>query len=77
MRAILSSVQRRFGTTLLYAPLAGHLLATLVIGFGFVIPGSPIEGINIYTLGFLGAVLGFIPAYVSGIAIAKRLRKDG
>lgn len=56
----------------LYVPLAAHVAPTLVIGFGFVIPGSPIDGINAYTIGFLGAVLGFIPAYAAGIAIAKR-----
>jgi hypothetical protein len=60
---------------LLYAPLVGHVAPTLIIGFGFVIPGSPIEGINTYTIGFLSAVLGFIPAYVAGVAIATRLPK--
>ena len=59
----------------LYAPLVGHVVPTLVIGFGFVIPGSPIDGVNTYTIGFLSAVLGFIPAYVAGIAIAKRLKE--
>ena len=59
----------------LYAPLAGHIVPTLIIGFCFVIPGSPIEGINTYTLGFLAAVLGLIPAYTTGVAIAKRSRK--
>lgn len=56
----------------LYAPLAAHVAPTLVVGFGFVIPGSPIEGVNAYTIGFLGAVLGFVPAYAAGIAIARR-----
>jgi ABC-type Fe3+ transport system permease subunit len=59
----------------LYAPLIGHVVPTLIIGFGLVIPGSPIDGINTYTIGFLSAVLGFIPAYVAGIAIAIRWRK--
>lgn len=58
----------------LYAPLVGHVVPTLVIGFGFVIPGSPIEGVNTYTIGFLSAVLGFIPAYVAGVAIARRIK---
>lgn len=57
-----------------YAPLVGHVVPTLVIGFGFVIPGSPIEGVNTYTIGFLSAVLGFIPAYVAGITIARRIK---
>lgn len=58
-----------------YAPLAGHVVPTLVIGFCFVIPGSPIEGINAYTIGFPGTVLGFIPAYAAGVAIAKRAER--
>ena len=57
-----------------YAPLVGHVVPTLVIGFGFVIPGSPIEGVNTYTIGFLSAVLGFISAYVAGIIIARRAK---
>lgn len=57
---------------LVYAPLAGHVVSTLIIGFGFVIPDSPIEGANPYTLGFLGAVLGFIPAYAASVTIARR-----
>jgi hypothetical protein len=36
-----------------------------------VIPGSPIEGVNQYTIGFASAVLGFIPAYVAGLRIAR------
>lgn len=57
---------------LAYVPLAGHVAPTLIIGFGFIIPGSPIDGVNSYTLGFLGAILGFIPAYAAGITIARR-----
>lgn len=59
---------------LLYVPLIGHVVPTLIIGFGYVIPGSPIEGVNTYTIGFLAAVLGFVPAYVAGIAIARRIK---
>jgi hypothetical protein len=64
---------RKWYAALAYVPLAGHVIPTLVIGFGFVIPGSPIEGVNTYTIGFLSAILGFIPAYVAGVAIAKRI----
>ncbi len=59
----------------LYAPLIGHIVPTLVVGFGFIIPGSPIEGVNIYTIGFLSTVVGFIPVYVAGIAISKRMNR--
>lgn len=60
----------------LYAPLAAHVLSTLLIGFGVVIPASPIDGVNVYTLGFLSAVLGFVPAYVVGVSIARRLERE-
>lgn len=66
---------QRWRAWALYVPLVGHVVPTLVIGFGFVIPGSPIEGINTYTIGFASAVLGFIPAYVAGVAIATRWPK--
>ena len=36
-----------------FMPLLGFVLPTLVIGFGFVIPGSCIAGINQLTMGFL------------------------
>lgn len=55
---------------LLYAPLALHVLPTLVIGYGFVLPQSPIAGVNQYTIGFALAVLGFIPAYIAGVRLA-------
>ncbi len=56
----------------IYAPLAFHVVPTLVIGYGFVIPNSVIAGVNELTLGFLAAVLGFIPSYVVGIRLARR-----
>lgn len=56
---------------LLYLPLALHVVPTLVIGFGFVLPASPIAGFNQYTIGFAVAVLGFIPSYVAGIGLAR------
>ena len=57
----------------LFAPLLAHVVPTLVIGFGIVIPNSPIAGWNVYSLGFLTAVLGFVPAYLAGVALARRL----
>lgn len=69
-------VAQRWRALFIYVPLGGHVVPTLVIGFGFVIPGSPIEGINTYTIGFLSAVLGFIPAYVAGVAITTRWPKS-
>jgi len=71
-----ANLRRRYANVLLYVPLAAHVVPTLVIGFGFVIPCSPIQGVNTYSLGFLGAVLGFIPAYVAGTTIARRIGKE-
>lgn len=55
-----------------WLPLAAHVLPTLFIGFGIVIPGSCIEGLNQYTIGFLLAVAGFVPAYAAGLALGRR-----
>lgn len=63
------------GRWIAYLPLASHVVPTLVIGFGFVIPGSPIEGWNAYTLGFLATVFGFIPAYAAGLSLVRRAKR--
>lgn len=57
---------------LVYAPLLLHVLPTLAIGLGIVIPGSCIAGVNQFTIGFAAAVLGFVPAYVAGVLLAQR-----
>jgi SAM-dependent methyltransferase len=54
-----------------YGPLVLHVVPTLIIGLGFVIPNSCIAGLNPLSLGFAAATLGFIPAYLAGIAIAR------
>lgn len=66
--AVSSTFRKR---ALLYAPLALHVLPTLVIGYGFVLPHSPIAGANQYTIGFAFAVLGFIPSYIAGVRLAR------
>jgi hypothetical protein len=57
---------------LVYAPLLLHVLPTLVIGLGIIIPGSCIAGVNQFTIGFAAAVLGFVPAYVAGVLLEQR-----
>lgn len=57
---------------LAYAPLLLHVIPTLAIGFGIVIPRSCIAGVNQLTIGFAATVLGFIPAYVAGVRLAQR-----
>jgi hypothetical protein len=49
-----------------YLPLVGHVIPTLVIGYGIVIPRSCIAGLNELTIGFGLSVLGTCVAYVLG-----------
>ena len=53
--------------------LLSHLVPAVVIGFGFVIPGSCIAGINQHTLGFISSLVGFIPTFYFGVYLARRL----
>jgi hypothetical protein len=53
-----------------YAPLLEHVLPTLVIGYGIVIPRSCIAGWNDLTIGFGASVAGTCVAYVLGQRIA-------
>ena len=62
-----------------YAPLAGFVLPTVVIGYGFVIPRSCIAGWNELTVGFAATVAGACLTYVAGLRLAarERSRRDG
>lgn len=55
-------------------PLMGFLIPTIIVGYGFVIPRSPIAGINQFTVGFGSALLGATIAYWQGVRCA--LRRD-
>jgi hypothetical protein len=48
-------------------PLFAFLLPTLVIGYGVVIPYSPIAGVNSLTIGFGTTLPGACFAYLAGI----------
>jgi ABC-type Fe3+ transport system permease subunit len=50
-----------------FLPLVGFVVPTIVIGYGFVIPNSPIAGINTLTIGFGSTILGACAAYVTGM----------
>ena len=54
------------------APLAGFVLPTAVIGYGFVIPRSCIAGVNELTIGFATTILGACVTYLVGIRAAVR-----
>jgi ABC-type Fe3+ transport system permease subunit len=50
-----------------FLPLLGFAVPSLLIGFGFVIPGSCIEGVNNLTVGFASTVVGAAVTYWLGI----------
>lgn len=50
-------------------PLFAFALPTLLMGYGVVIPNSPIAGINFLTIGFGTTILGACFAYLAGIQI--------
>ncbi len=53
-------------------PLIGFIVPTAVIGFGFVIPGSCIAGVNEHSVGFASALVGACVTYVFGVRQALR-----
>jgi len=54
-----------------FIPLAGFVVPTVVIGYGFVIPRSCIAGWNELTVGFATTVLGACLTYVAGVRMAS------
>lgn len=69
----LATPQGRRNLGLLTLVLLSHIIPTVVIGFGFVIPGSCIAGINEHTLGFISSIVGYIPTFYFGVYLARRL----
>jgi ABC-type Fe3+ transport system permease subunit len=59
------------------AILLSHIIPTLVIGFGFVIPGSCIDGVNEQTLGFIASLVGFVVTYACGVSMAWKFGRWG
>jgi len=55
-----------------FAPLAGFVLPTVLIGYGVVIPRSCIAGWNELTVGFGATILGACITYVAGLRVAAR-----
>lgn len=56
----------------LWLPLVMFAIPTVVIAYGFVIPGSCIAGFNALTFGFGTTILGACMAYVAGVRSALR-----
>jgi hypothetical protein len=57
-----------------FVPLLGFVAPTLLIGYGLVIPGSCIAGINQLSVGFATTVLGSCVAYWLGIRLVLEER---
>lgn len=57
-----------------FYPLLGFVLPALVIGYGFVIPGSCIAGVNGQSVGFGTTLLGACLTYLVGIRTILRSR---
>lgn len=55
-----------------FAPLAGFVLPTVLIGYGVVIPRSCIAGWNELTVGFGATVVGACLTYWAGLRLAAR-----
>ena len=56
-----------------YLPLLGHVVPTLVIGYGWVIPRSCMTGWNELSAGFGLSVIGTCLAYVFGQRAMSRV----
>jgi len=60
-----------------YLPLVGHVVPTLAIGYGLMIPRSCIAGWNVLTVGFGASVLGTCVAYALGLHLAATRDANG
>lgn len=57
-----------------FFPLAGFVLVTVVIGYGVVIPGTCVAGVNELSLGFASAIAGACITYWMGLRSLVRDR---
>ena len=53
-------------------PLIVFVVPTVVIGYGFMIPNSPIAGLNGLTVGFGTTLLGACLTYLTGIQMVMK-----
>ena len=53
-------------------PLVGFVVPNVVIGFGYVIPRSPIAGVNDLTIGFAVTIVAAVVTYIAGVRRALR-----
>jgi ABC-type Fe3+ transport system permease subunit len=55
-----------------WMPLLGFVLPNVVIGYGFVIPRSPIAGVNQLTIGFGITIAAACLTYLMGVRSVLR-----
>lgn len=60
-----------------YLPLLGHVLPTIAIGYGWVIPHSCIAGWNALSVGFGLSVISSVITYVLGQRAAACCARSG
>lgn len=60
-----------------YAPLVAHVVPTLVVGYGWVLPRNGAAGWNELTIGFALSVAGTCVVYVLGQRLAHGAPKGG
>jgi len=60
-----------------FVPLVGFVAPTVAIGYGVVIPGSCIAGVNELTVGFASAIAGACVTYGLGLRAVVRRKGHG
>jgi len=55
-----------------FLPLVGFLVPSIVIGYGFVLPGSCGAGVNELSIGFGASLVGAAVTYVAGVVAVAR-----
>jgi hypothetical protein len=55
-----------------FVPLAGFLIPSIIIGYGFVLPRAGHAGVNELSVGFAATLVGATVTYIVGIATALR-----
>ena len=53
-------------------PLAGFLIPSTVIAYGFVLPAAGFSGVNELSVGFGSSLVGATVTYVIGVLMALR-----
>jgi hypothetical protein len=58
-----------------FVPLAGFLVPSIIIGYGFVLPRAGHGGVNELSIGFAATLVGATVTYVIGVVTALRTQR--